>query len=58
VLDPFIGSGTTAIAAKQEKMDYIGMEIEPKYVDIAQARIKAAIVEYDIFDFLEEPTAP
>ena len=52
VLDPFLGSGTTAIAAKQEKMQYIGMEIEPKYVAIAEARIKAAIVEYDIFDFL------
>jgi site-specific DNA-methyltransferase (adenine-specific) len=52
VLDPFLGSGTTAIAAKQEKMQYIGMEIEPKYVAIAEARIKAAVVEYDIFDFL------
>jgi DNA modification methylase len=54
VLEPFAGSGTTCIAAKQEKMHYIGMEIEPKYVDIAKARIKAAIVEYDIFDFLGE----
>jgi hypothetical protein len=58
VLDPFLGSGTTAIAAKQEKMHYIGMEIEPKYVAIAEARIKAAIVEYDIFDFMESGEQP
>jgi len=53
VLDPFMGSGTTAIAAKQEKMNYIGMELEPKYVEIANARIKSAIVQYDIFDMME-----
>jgi site-specific DNA-methyltransferase (adenine-specific) len=53
VLDPFIGSGTTAIAAKQEKMNYIGMELEPKYVEIANARIKSAVVQYDIFDMME-----
>lgn len=52
VLDPYVGSGTTAIAAKQEKMHYIGIELEKDYVDIAEARIKSAIVEYDIFDFL------
>ena len=54
VLDPFIGSGTTGIAAKQEKMHYIGIEIDEQYLAIAEARIKAAVIEYDIFDFMEE----
>ena len=52
VLDPYIGSGTTAIAAKKEKMDYVGIELEEEYLNIAKARIKATIVEYDIFDYL------
>lgn len=52
VLEPFAGSGSTCIAAKQEKMNYIGMEIDQQYVGIAQARIKSAVVEYDIFDFI------
>ena len=51
-LDPYVGSGTTAIAAKQEKMRYIGIELDEKYHAIAEARIKAAVVQYDIFDYL------
>jgi len=39
VLDPFVGSGTTAIAAKNLGFDYIGIEKERKYVDIARERI-------------------
>ena len=53
-LDPFIGSGTTGIACKEEKIDYIGIELNEEYAEIAKARIEAAIVQYDIFDFLEE----
>ena len=51
-LDPYVGSGTTAIAAKQEKMRYIGIELDEKYHAIAEARIKAAVVQFDIFDYL------
>jgi len=40
VLDPFLGSGTTAIAAKQLGRQYIGIEREAEYVEIAEARIK------------------
>ncbi|KKN16784.1 hypothetical protein LCGC14_0972460 [marine sediment metagenome] len=40
VLDPFIGSGTTAMACKAEGRDYIGIEREAEYVKIAEARIK------------------
>jgi site-specific DNA-methyltransferase (adenine-specific) len=40
VLDPFIGSGTTAIACLKTNRNFIGIELEPKYVDIANKRIK------------------
>lgn len=43
VLDPFLGSGTTAVAAVQSGMHYIGIEREPEYVTIAEARIAAAL---------------
>jgi len=40
ILDPFIGSGTTALACKQMDRNFIGMELEPKYVEIANKRIE------------------
>jgi len=42
VLDPFMGSGTTGIAAKREGFSFIGIEREPEYVEIAKARIDSA----------------
>jgi len=39
VLDPFVGSGTTGIAAYFEQKNFIGFEKEQEYVDIAQARM-------------------
>lgn len=39
VLDPFIGSGTTAVACKYMKRHYLGFEIDPKYAQIAQERL-------------------
>jgi site-specific DNA-methyltransferase (adenine-specific) len=39
ILDPFLGSGTTAIAAKQIHRRYIGIEISQKYCDIARQRL-------------------
>ena len=41
VLDPFMGSGTTGIACKLEGFEFIGIEREPEYIKIAQARIGA-----------------
>jgi len=41
VLDPFAGSGTTGMAAKKTGRDFIGIEKEPEYCKIAEARIKA-----------------
>ena len=40
VLDPFMGSGSTGIACKQEGFDFIGIEIDKEYLKIAKARIK------------------
>jgi len=41
VLDPFMGSGTTGVAAKVEGFDFIGIEREAEYLAISQARIDA-----------------
>lgn len=43
VLDPFMGSGSTGRGAVLEGFDFIGIEREAEYIDIAQARIAAAI---------------
>ena len=40
VLDLFIGSGTTGVAAKRLDRDFIGFELDPKYFKIAQERIE------------------
>ena len=45
VLDPFMGSGTTGVACVKLGRKFIGIEIEPKYFDIACKRIAAAIAE-------------
>ncbi len=39
VLDPFMGSGTTAIAALQDNRKYVGYEIDPQYIELAEKRI-------------------
>lgn len=41
VFDPFLGSGTTAIACKMLNRNYIGCEISPEYCKIAEERINA-----------------
>lgn len=43
VLDPFCGSGTTGVACVQTGRNFIGIEIEPKYADIARRRIAEAV---------------
>ena len=44
VYDPFVGSGTTIIAAEREKRRCYAMEISPEYVDVAVARWEAFTV--------------
>lgn len=41
VLDPFTGSGTTGMACRYELREFVGVEREPEYVEIAKARIAA-----------------
>ncbi len=41
VLDPFLGSGTTALAAKMTQRHYIGYEISPEYCALAEERLAA-----------------
>jgi site-specific DNA-methyltransferase (adenine-specific) len=43
VLDPFMGSGTTGVAAVNLGRKFIGIEIEPKYFDTARRRISEAL---------------
>jgi len=47
VLDPFMGSGTTAIAALMNSRHYIGIEISPEYNVLAKNRIKNYLKQYD-----------
>lgn len=49
VLDPFMGSGTTGVAAVKLGRKFIGIEIEPKYFDIACRRISEALKQPDMF---------
>lgn len=42
VLDPFMGSGSTGMACAMEGFDFIGIEMDPHYVEISQARINWA----------------
>ena len=44
VLDPFTGSGSTGKAAVSEGFDFVGIEREAEYVEIARARIAAAVL--------------
>ena len=39
VLDPFLGAGTTAVAAAKANRHYIGYEISTEYVEVAAARL-------------------
>ena len=39
VLDPFMGSGTTAIVARSLNRNYLGVELNPEYIKIAHKRL-------------------
>jgi site-specific DNA-methyltransferase (adenine-specific) len=51
VLDPFMGSGTTAIAAYKEKRQYIGIEKEKKYAALAKENLKQAQSQLSLFEY-------
>lgn len=55
ILDPFMGSGTTGVACVKLGRKFTGIEIEPKYFDIACRRISEALRQPDLF--VEPPQA-
>lgn len=55
ILDPFMGSGTTGVAAVKLGRQFTGIELEPKYFDIACRRISEALKQPDMF---VEPPKP
>jgi site-specific DNA-methyltransferase (adenine-specific) len=55
VLDPFMGSGTTGAAAVKMGRKFVGIEIEPRYFDIACRRVSDAVARPDFF---REPPGP
>lgn len=50
ICDPFMGSGTTGIACRNLKRQFIGIEIDPKHFDMACLRIEAAASQVSLFD--------
>ena len=55
ILDPFMGSGTTGVAAVKLGRRFTGIEIDPGYFDIACRRIEAALKQPDFFVELPKP---
>ena len=53
VLDMFMGSGSTGMAAKDEGFDFIGIEKEKEYFEIAEARIESIEVKSTLQEFME-----
>ena len=53
VLDPFMGSGTTAIACMNTERNFIGFELDKTYYEKSLERIKNHAPQTDIFDVLE-----
>ena len=49
VLDPFMGSGTTGVAAAKEGRSFVGIEIDPKYYETAIRRVSEAQRQPDFF---------
>jgi DNA modification methylase len=58
VLDPFMGSGTTGVAALQLGRKFIGIELDPGYFDIACKRISEAWAQPRLFDEPRAKPAP
>jgi modification methylase len=53
VLDPFMGSGQTAIAALNTNRNYVGYDVDVEYVNLAEKRIKQFILEFQSPNLLD-----
>lgn len=53
VLDMFMGSGSTGMAAKDEGFDFIGIEKSKEYFEIAEARIESVEIKSTLQEFME-----
>lgn len=49
ILDPFMGSGTTALSAINFKRDYVGIDLSPDYCTMAEKRIKQHLSQKNLF---------
>jgi len=57
ILDPFMGSGTTGVVAKRFNRNFIGIEIDENYFELAQKRINTTQIENNLVKFLEKLTS-
>ncbi len=57
VLDPFMGSGTTGVAAVELGLGFIGIELDPRHFETACRRIEKAVSQGDLFR-AQEKTRP
>ncbi len=55
IFDPFMGSGTTGVAAIEMGRKFVGIEREPKYFEIACKRIEQATKQEDMFIPKKQP---
>ncbi|MGC9068681.1 MAG: DNA-methyltransferase [Thermoprotei archaeon] len=51
ILDPFVGSGTTCVAALKTERHFIGIDTEEKYVELAKQRIKEILVTKKLTEY-------
>lgn len=55
VLDPFCGSGSTAIAAYNNGFHFVGYDLDPHYIDIAAHRTRHAGADPRVLNLIEVP---
>ena len=48
ILDPFLGSGTTGVAAKKLKRKFIGIELDETYLNLAKNRIDSTLTDFGL----------